>query len=320
MIQKIKKILKTRKVKVFLLFLLCSSMIWFINNLSESYINYATFDLEYINAPDSLLLADISKENVNVKLKAVGFQFLGFNLKNKKIVIDLSDVEKDESKFYIPHTVFRKQIEGQLPSSMSLLEMDKDTLSFNFYKTETKMVKVKPRIKINLAQNYLLDGDLKIEPDSIAITGPKSEIDSINSVRTLSQNLTDLTSDFSRTVEVYKSPELEHTVFSANTVHITGMVARFSEKILEVPIKVINQPRGMQVKIFPDRVSVVCKAKIDELKQLEASDFLVTADYAAVEKGNKNMLDLVLEKKPKSIHSAHLDENRVEFILTQQQQ
>ncbi len=294
-------------------------MIWFINNLSESYVNYATFDLEYINAPDSLLLADISKANVNVKLKAVGFQFLGFNLKNKKILIDLSTVEKEGSNFYIPHTVFRKQIESQLPGSMSLLEMDKDTLSFNFYSTETKKVKVKPRLRINLAQNYLLDGDLKIEPDSITITGPKNEIDSINDVSTLKQNLTDLTSDFSRTVEVYKSPELENTVFSTGTVLVSGAVARFSEKILEIPIKVINEPKGMQVKIFPDKVSVVCKAKIDELKQLQSSDFQVTADYGTVENGNLKMLELVLAKKPKSIHSAHLNEKKVEFILTKKQ-
>ena len=319
MIKKIKNILKKRKVKVFLVFLLCSSMIWFINNLSESYVNYATFDLEYINAPDSLLLADISKANVNVKLKAVGFQFLGFNLKNKKILIDLSTVEKEGSNFYIPHTVFRKQIESQLPGSMSLLEMDKDTLSFNFYSTETKKVKVKPRLRINLAQNYLLDGDLKIEPDSITITGPKNEIDSINDVSTLKQNLTDLTSDFSRTVEVYKSPELENTVFSTGTVLVSGAVARFSEKILEIPIKVINEPKGMQVKIFPDKVSVVCKAKIDELKQLQSSDFQVTADYGTVENGNLKMLELVLAKKPKNIHSARLNEKNVEFILTKKQ-
>ena len=319
MIKKIKNILKKRKVKVFLVFLLCSSMIWFINNLSESYVNYATFDLEYINAPDSLLLADISKANVNVKLKAVGFQFLGFNLKNKKILIDLSTVEKEGSNFYIPHTVFRKQIESQLPGSMSLLEMDKDTLSFNFYSTETKKVKVKPRLRINLAQNYLLDGDLKIEPDSITITGPKNEIDSINDVSTLKQNLTDLTSDFSRTVEVYKSPELKNTVFSTGTVLVSGAVARFSEKILEIPIKIINEPKGMQVKIFPDKVSVVCKAKIDELKQLQSSDFQVTADYGTVENGNLKMLELVLAKKPKNIHSARLNEKNVEFILTKKQ-
>lgn len=294
-------------------------MIWFINNLSESYVNYATFDLEYINAPDSLLLADISKENVNVKLRAVGFQFLGFNLKNKTVVIDLSDVENEDAKFYIPHTVFRKQIESQLPSSMSLLEMDKDTLSFDFYRTETKKVKVKPRLRINLAQNYLLDGDLKIEPDSITITGPKDEIDSITDVSTLKENLTDLTSDFSKTLELYKSPELEKTVFSTKTVHVSGAVARFSEKILEVPIKVVNEPKGMQVKIFPDKVSVVCKAKIDELKQLESSDFQVTADYGAVKNSDLNMLDLILAKKPKSIHSAHLNESKVEFILTQKQ-
>ncbi len=53
---------------MFLMFLICSSLIWFINNLSESYIDNATFDFKFINVPDSLLLTKAYKKEVDVKV------------------------------------------------------------------------------------------------------------------------------------------------------------------------------------------------------------------------------------------------------------
>lgn len=290
-----------------------------MNSLSQSYVNYTTFDLSYVNAPDSLLLANISKENVNVKLRAVGFQFMGLNIKNKKIQIDLSQVEELASKFYIPHTVFRQQIESQLPGSMTLLEMDKDTLSFNFFKTETKLVAIRPRVRLNLAQNYLLDGGMNIEPDSVVLTGPKNEIDSISTLKTLQLDLRGLTSDFSKEVGIYLSKELKNTILSSNTVTISGAVARFSEKIFEVPITVTNVPNGVYMQMFPDKVSVVCKAKISELKEFKATDFQVVADYNDIERNKPEILLLELQKTPKMVHSARLEQDQVEFILKKEE-
>ncbi len=116
---------------MFLMFLVCSSLIWFINNLSESYINDAIFDFKFVNVPDSLLLIEASKKEVDVKVQATGFQFLGFNLKNKEVKIDLSSASQKGGKYYIVQNVYRKQIDKQL-RSMTLIEIDKDTLFFEF--------------------------------------------------------------------------------------------------------------------------------------------------------------------------------------------
>jgi len=106
-IQKIKNSLKKRKVKIFLVFLFCSTSAWFISNLSESYISNTTFELDYTNAGDDLMLVNSSQDKINVKLEAVGFQFLGFNFKKKNVAIDLSTVVKDGRQYYMPHQNYR---------------------------------------------------------------------------------------------------------------------------------------------------------------------------------------------------------------------
>ena len=76
-----------RKINIFLIFLLCSFLAWLVSRLSETYVDRTTFDLEYINIPDSLLLGDNSLKNVDVRLRASGFQFLGYYYNGKKIEI-----------------------------------------------------------------------------------------------------------------------------------------------------------------------------------------------------------------------------------------
>lgn len=302
---------------MFLMFLLCSGLIWFIDNLSESYIDNATFELEYINIPDSLLLTKVSKERVDVKVQANGFQFLGFNIKNKLVSIDLSSVKKINDKFYIGQEVYRKQIDKQL-RSMTLLEIDKDTLFFNFAILAEKKVPVESKVNIRMSQNFILDGGLKIEPDSIIIKGPRKTIEKIQGITTIGIELPEETANFSHEVKLYQNPDHDNVTYSTSSILLKGKVARFSEKIIEVPIKVMNLPDSIQIRTFPDNVSVLCRAKIDDLKNLDSTAFTVIADYDLIKDNNSKSIGLELTKVPENLHSAQLVEEQVEFILKRQ--
>lgn len=315
MLKSIKRALKKRKAKVFFAFLGCSAAIWFINALSQTYVSTAAFNLEYVNFPDGYLFKGASKNEMDVKIRAGGFQFLGFNFKNKKVRIDVSDAKKNDSKFYVPENDYRTQIENQMTGSMALLEIDDDTLFLNMLPVITKKLPVRPRVKINLAQNYLLDGEILMTPDSISLTGPEDEIDSITQILTERIALPHITSDFVEELSLYESPKLKNTIYSGNTVILSGKIARFSEKIFEVPVSVINLPENLEVKTFPNKVSVVCKAKTKRLKELKQTDFEVTADYNAKKNEASKELPLVLSKKPEGLHSLKLKETEVEYIL-----
>lgn len=315
-IQKLKNVLKTRKVKLFFVFLTCSFLAWFISNLSESYTSNAVFDLKFVNVPENRMLLGTSKKNVDVKLEAVGFQFLGFNFKNKEVDIDISDVLERGRRPYITHEQYRKQIEKQLSSSMRILEMDNDTLFLDLKELFTKDVLVKPNIKMGFAQNYLLDGELQIEPNSITITGPKEEVSAISSIPTAEVSLGDLSENFSQTITVLKPEELVNSSLSSESVVVRGKVAKFSEKIIEVPVEVNNIPKNMNMRTFPEKVKVLCKAKLGVLKNLNSNDFKVVADYNEIlESKDANKIPVRLLDVPQNIYGATLVEKSVEYIL-----
>jgi hypothetical protein len=247
-------------------------------------------------------------------LRASGFQFLGFNFKRKQVPIDLSNADRKGSQYYIPQKNYRKQIQNQLPASMTLLEADRDTLYLEFYKLYKKEVPVQSNLTINLSQNYLLEDYVEIIPNTIILMGPEQEINRVNLINTLKMEVSDINSDFDIALGLSQPEGLENTSFSANSVKVKGKVFRFSEKILEVPVRVINLPEGTAIRTFPDAVSVLCKARIDKLKDLDVSDFEVIGDYSNVGK-NRQLLELKLSKVPDILHSTQLLENEVEFIL-----
>lgn len=306
-----------RKVNIFLIFLLCSFLAWLVSKLSETYVDRTTFDLEYINVPDSLLLADTSANNIDVKLRASGFQFLGFYYNRKNVVIDLSNMASAQSKYFVTQSNFKKQIEDQLSGSMTVMEVEKDTLFLDFYLVEEKQVPVTSNIGLNPAQNYLIEGPLKIEPPNISVTGPKAELELVESISTSELELNEITENFTVEVNLVKPEELRNSELSVQKVQISGEVFRFSEKVIEIPVEVINLPEGTQIKTFPGTISVLCKARIERLKDISPKDFIVAANFQE-HKGDNKYLKVSLIEKPEDVYDVQLLKNEVEFILKRQ--
>jgi hypothetical protein len=314
-IERIKTGLKKRKVKVFLVFLFFSFLAWLVNNLAQTFLGTTSFELNYVNVPPEYLLVENPKSELQVRLRAVGFQFIGFGIRKKSIQINLSDVRKKGERFYIPSSLYRKQIRNQLSNNMELLEMDNDTIFVNFAMLESKEVPVLPRLNISFAKNHALMDSLVIEPEMIVVNGPKSQIDTIETVFTTYTELLNLTSDFTKKITLVKSRELTKTNFEPAMVTISGKVYKFSEHVFEVPVTMLNLPDSVQVRMFPDVVQVVCQAPLEVLKRISPEDFLVSADYEKIQESDQNMLTLILREKPENINSAVLRPEEIEFIL-----
>jgi len=303
-----------RRIKIFLIFLLCSFAAWLVSKLTEDYTDKAKFDLVYVNVPDTLLLTGASKDKIDVMVRASGWQFLGFNFKTKEIPIDLSALQFNGSKYFAAQEVYANQITAQLSGSMTLLQIDRDTLFFDFDRIISKVVPVISQFQIDLAQNYLLDGSLEVDPDSVMIRGPSQEIDTVLTIKTVAVRLTDIAENFTRVVALIKSDSLKNTVFVNDEVTVTGRIFRFSEQVIQIPVEVVNLPVGTQIRTFPATVGVLCKAKVAELKTLNPNDFRIVADFNEA-KEDSQFLRVELVQQPENIPSMLLLDSQIEFIL-----
>lgn len=307
--------LKKRKVKVFLVFLLCASLAWFINKLSQTYTSNTTFQVSYANIPQEFLLANTPKKEIQVRLTAAGFQFLGYHLRPKQITLDVSKMMSKDSNYYLTSDQIKIQLEAQLNNYTTLTDFDSDIIYFDFTSLHSKKVPIKALHELSFAVNHILEGNIKIAPDSVQLTGPKSQIDTIHVIETELLSLTELTNSFSNKVKLQLPANLTGTKFSDQAVLVSGEVVKFSEQVIEVPVTVINLPQGVKVRTFPEIVQVRCQGTLKSLKELQVDDFTVVADYNKVSKETENRLSITLEHYPRALNNAELNANEIEFIL-----
>ncbi len=309
--------LNQRKVKIFSLFLACSFFAWFLSNLSESYESRANFTINYRNLPDTLLLGKNATDQIEAKIRTSGFQFLYFNFINKRIDIDASQVVLQSGQYIISEDELKKQMDWQLSQNISLLDFDRNQLVVDLYEVDSREIPIRADLNIQYEPNFILDGELKIDPSHIIIKGPKNEIDTLKGISTSKIELTNISSDFKKEANLILPKGLDNTIYATNRVTVSGKVAKFSERVFEVPVKVLNLPEGYQVKTFPNSVSVLCKATVDRLKEIDAADFEVVSDYTQFTDSKNNTLFLTIKQAPANVYDVKLQENRVNFVLEQ---
>ena len=215
--------------------------------------------------------------------------------------------------YYVASNDFQGQISDQLAGSMQLVNVGIDTLFIEYVAVTEKVVPVEISGSYSAAQNHLIDGSVKVIPEEVTLVGPREEIDTIKRIRTAAVDHLDLTADFSFKEELISPENLLHTTLSPGQVEITGTVYKFSEKLIDVPVTVLNVPAGMEIKTFPEVVQVLCRAKLDRLKTLTADDFSVTADYTTLQK--EQLLQVRIQEQPGDIPSAQLLDTQLEYIL-----
>ncbi len=258
-------------------------------------------------------MVDTPPEELGVRIRANGFQLLGYQLSPKKIAIDLREVRQGNKGYFISPQTYRNQIEQQLSQGIGLLQVPSDTIFLNFQKMKSKTVPVRVPGGLNFAQNYMLEGELILEPEQVHLLGPPSEIDSIEVVFTEPLPISEIKGDFKKELLIDSKYRHPNTEFSQDRIKVSGSVFRFSEAVIEVPVEVINLPDSLVVQTFPNMVGVLCKGRIEGLKSLNPDDFRLVADYSSPSSETGRLL-LNLALKPEGVHETQLLEISVEFI------
>ena len=313
MLKSLKESLNQRKVQIFLLFLLVAFLLRLVSKLSEDYTKQSNFWISYTNQPDSIFIKSTTRDQIPVRLQASGFSFLSYTWRPKVVQIDLAGLNYRNKSYYVPKSEFQRQIENQLTGSMRLLDIGLDTLKIDYVAVREKQVPVVLSSNYRVAQNHLIEGALDITPSEVTIKGPTHEIDTINRIATVAVERPEVEADFGYRESLKLDERLEYTVLQPSSVTVSGTVYRFSEKMLEIPVTVLNVPPGAEIKTFPETVKVLCRAKLERLRALSEADFSATADYEQLT--SDQLLRVTLQVQPEDVPSVQLLDAQLEFIL-----
>ena len=315
MIQRLKSILinwiQIKRLNVFVLFLVLAFFISMVAKLS----NQLSQTLQLKLIPTQLSTKEILTENkpnyVYVTIKTQGFNMLKYAFKDLAIEIDVTKLEKDSSFYHWRTNPKDLKLLNYFDSDVIVEAITPNTVSFTYDVQSLKKIPVVVRATPEFALGYDLLNDLKSQPDSVTVVGPKVLLDSISNVFTSNLLLTDVKKDINQTVALEITPNLS---FSNKFVQIKGEVDKFTEGKLNIPVSVINLPEAISLSIFPKEVPVVFYTNLNSYNSINATDFVVVCDYNRLDTST-NVLTPILESYPPTIKNASLQINKLEYVI-----
>lgn len=305
--------IKKGPLKTFLFFLAFSAMVWIFVQFSKEYSEIVQFPIAYVNVPKDKILQNDSPENLDLRLRDNGINIAFRKIFPKKLLIDISEAREEASTLVYDLELHKPSILSQLNIDFEDVNFLQNDLRLNFEQRAVKRVKIEPNIELGFSVGYsALDG-IKLEPDSVTVSGPKNIIDTLQQVRTQNLKIQNISQDMDGTIKLDKS-KLGKLTFYEEEVQFNLRTDKFTEGKAQIPVELINVPKEMNVVIFPKEVTVYYQVSLSEFDKVTPSNFKVVADFKKAQDGDGFMMAQIA-KKSKLVNNVRLSEQKIQYVI-----
>lgn len=269
---------------VLLLALLLAFSIWMIHNLALKYNNYMSVPVVAKCSIPGHSSVSADKAEVTARCRATGYKVIKSHLlkgRNVEITFKNADLKHKEKDIYYILSADLKDYSHQIYGPEITVEyFVSDTLFFRFPYENYKKVPVVPISTVTYRDQYMAEGPLSVEPDSVLVYGEPFRIENITAVYTRPISYTDLSKDVSGVVKLEK---IKNVRISDPEVNYSLDVKRYVEVLRTVPVTVVNVPAGKNLIVYPTSVEVSLKCNFPLLDDPDTG-LRVEADYNDLQK------------------------------------
>lgn len=310
--------LKKANFKLFIFFLIAAFAFLMLTKFAQSFTQELQLQIEVNNLEDEVVIVNDSIVTATITVKAKGFSLLKYLFTTtEKIAIDAKkETSKKGNRLFYDLRNNRYKLKKSIGNSIDIINVNPDTVYFDFDLLAKKKVPVNIVRDINFIDGYNIAGRLKTSKDSVTIIASKIAIDSITELNTLPINLNNVSTDIYEIIGFQKP--ISNLKIVPNEILVSGSVKRFTEGKFSIPIKLINLDSKKTVNFFPKQAELIFYSDIDSYKNIKPSDFLVVADFSKINFENENSVNLKVSSYPEAVKSVRLIQNRIEYILSDQ--
>ncbi len=302
-----------RRASAFFTCLVLALCAWVVVKLSSSY-NYSVQEiLTFKNAPLKRAFHSLQSDTVSVTVKGTGWQMLlsKINEQNHVIKVDLS---KLDSEAYVVLNTQLPAINAEKALDNPIVAITPDTLYFDFTNRSVRRVPVQLVTSVKYQQQYTQSGDVVIKPAYVTISGPSNRIDKIKYWRTDSLSLKNIGENVSTQVNLEASAEGNISIYP-KTVQVNIPVDEFTEKTLELPVKLIGNVDFFNVKVFPQKVKVTFTTSLNKYADIDEEFFEAQADLNLWRVYGYNTLPVKVTRLPAYCKIVNVEPRNIDFIV-----
>lgn len=309
-----------KKLLVFLFFLFVAAVFWLLSALNREYTDEILYPVKYTNLPEDKILVNDLPESLILKVSGHGYSLLKYQLSKRllPIVFDvnsfaLNAIEDSISqKFYVLSRVARTRIASQISSDINILEIQPDSLVFEFSNISSKKLPVYPVLNLGYEQQFMLKGQMSIKPDTVRVSGPRTVIDTMQAAYTNELTIERLKETMTRTVGFVEIPQVR---YENKRVSVSIPVEQFTEASIRVHILPVNVPEGLTLKLFPATINVFYHVALSDYDKIQPQHFMAIADYKEIERLNPLKINVQLTRFPDYILILRKYPESVDYIV-----
>ena len=302
-----------RRVSVFVTCLVLAVVAWLVVTFSRTYNFKVKQVLAYKNAPKKRAFHSLQSDTVDVTVKGTGWQMLvsKMNSMNSAIKVDLRSLEYQD---YLLLSEQIRAINRSKEYKHEIVAFDPDTLYFDFSHRRVKRVPIQLAMKLKYQQQFSQSDDIIITPRYITISGPSNVIDKITSWKTDSLKAENVSESISTRIKLAPVKEGNIGIYP-NSVQVKIPVAEFTEKTIEVPVKLVNNREYYRVNLLPKKVKVTFTTALNKYAGMNEEFFEAEVDLNMWKSYGYKMLPVKITQLPDYCKVVKIEPQNVDFII-----
>lgn len=302
-----------RMQKNFLLIIISFSFavfLWLYINLSQTYTINKVAKLDF-NLNKNQAIASELPDSVELMLRGKGWDLFLLYLKGKStLTVDLTGYRKDVKLNLLQNL----QDNGELPSSISVLNVNPQFIDLAFDNVTSRKVPIKNNVKVIPKDGYIIVGSPQIQPDSVKITGALSVINRIRTLGTEFLKIENVSSDFVREVKIIDTSN-KNIKIEPDRVTVSYKIELAAEKSFDnITVNVKNIPDDREVLLIPPKIKIFIRGGVETLAKVLVEDISAEIDYKTIE---EDKLGYVIPeiKLPPDIILIKLEPEKLQYII-----
>ncbi|RYX84986.1 YbbR-like domain-containing protein [bacterium] len=230
---------------------------------------------------------------------------------NRSVHVDL---KKLETQNFIVLSGQLPEINSKTDKNQQIISFNPDTVYFDFTARKVKRVPVILESKISYQQQYARAADINLKPSFVTISGPEAYVNSVTSWKTDSLVVKNVSSSINSVLRLV-SPKENNVSIYPQSVGVIVPVDEFTEKTLEIPVKVINNSNYSLVTLLPKKVKVTFTVSLNNYPEINPDFFEATADLDAWQKHGSTTLPIKLKQQPDYCKIVSIQPSSINFII-----
>lgn len=302
-----------RRLSVFFTCLVFSLIAWFVITLSNRYTFTVKAVVNFSNFPQKKAFHPLQSDTVDVNVEGTGWQMLFSKVRFMTWNL-VADLKMLKSKNYIILSEQIRQINAGMDKSQQIVSFYPDTLYFDFSSRSVKRVPVELLSNIKFQKQFSINGEIEIKPSHITLIGPTENISKIKSWKTDSLLAVNVNESLNRRLNLQSAKEGNITIYP-KIVEVSIPIDEFTERTIEVPIKLINNKQYFSVKLFPSKVKITFTTSLSNYTAINGSSFEAVADLNQWRDHGNHYFPIQLTRMPPYCKLVKLEPQEVDFII-----